>query len=149
MKLSQSSLTLLEGTIRKATDKYRGSCDQTIVTDFHLQANANSGELAIYNDDDEELARTTIEEWTAYDGENFNEEVERLLSTLLNELKNKGAMDTITVLKPYSFVLIDDEKETLAELLLMDDDILLVNDELMKGLDEELDAFLKKLLDSN
>ncbi len=147
MKLNQSSLTLLESTIRKATDKYCDSCEQTIVTDFHLQANPNSGELVIYNDEDEELARTTLEEWTAYEGENFNEEVERILTTLLNEMKGKGAFDAVTVLKPYSFVLVDDEKETLAELLLMDDDTLLVNDELLKGLDEELDEFLKKLLE--
>lgn len=147
MKISQSSSTQLENTIRKATDKYRNSCEQTIVTDFHLQANSNSGELTIYNDDDEVLARTTLEEWTTYDGENFNDEVERLLSTLLNEMKSKGTFDEVTVLKPYSFVLVDDEKETLAELLLMDDDTLLVNDELLKGLDEELDEFLKKLLE--
>ena len=147
MKLNQSSLTLLESTIRKATDKYCDSCEQTIVTDFHLQANPNSGELVIYNDEDEELARTTLEEWTAYEGENFNEEVERVLTTLLNEMKGKGAFDAVTVLKPYSFVLVDEEKETLAELLLMDDDTLLVNDELLKGLDEELDEFLKKLLE--
>lgn len=147
MKLNQSSLTLLENTLRKATDKYCDSCEQTIVTDFHLQANPNSGELVIYNDEDEELARTTIEEWTAYEGENFNEEVERILTTLLNEMKGKGAFDAVTVLKPYSFVLVDEEKETLAELLLMDDDTLLVNDELLKGLDEELDEFLKKLLE--
>ena len=56
MKISQSSSTQLENTIRKATDKYRNSCEQTIVTDFHLQANSNSGELTIYNDDDEVLA---------------------------------------------------------------------------------------------
>ncbi len=147
MKLSQSSLTLLENAIQKATENYQNSCEQTIVTDFHLQANPNSGELVIYNDDDKELTRTTIEEWTAYDGENFNDEVERLLSTLLNEMKSKGTFDEVTVLKPYSFVLVDDEKETLAELLLMDDDTLLVNDELLKGLDEELDEFLKKLLE--
>ena len=137
MKISQSSFTLLENTIREATDKYRNSCEQTIVTDFHLQANSNSGELTIYNDDDEVLA----------DGENFNDEVERLLSTLLNEMKSKGTFDEVTVLKPYSFVLVDDEKETLAELLLMDDDTLLVSDELLKGLDEELDEFLRKLLE--
>ena len=147
MKLSQSSLTQLESAIRKATENYQNSCEQTIVTDFHLQANPNSGELVIYNDDDKELTRTIIEEWTAYDGENFNDEVERLLSTLLNEMKSKGTFDEVTVLKPYSFVLVDDEKETLAELLLMDDDTLLVNDELLKGLDEELDEFLKKLLE--
>ena len=53
----------------------------------------------------------------------------------------------MTILKPYSFVLVDDEKETIAELLLMDDDTLLVNEELLKGLDEELDSFLKELLE--
>ena len=48
----------------------------------------------------------------------------------------------------FSFVLVDDEKETVAELLLIDDeDTLLLSDELLKGLDEELDDFLKKLLE--
>ena len=51
------------------------------------------------------------------------------------------------ILKPFSFVLVDEDKETLAELLLIDDDTLLVNEELLKGLDEELDEFLKKLLE--
>ena len=41
----------------------------------------------------------------------------------------------------------DDGKETVAELLLMDEDTLMVNDELLKGLDEELNAFLKDLLE--
>ena len=51
-------------------------------------------------------------------------------------------------MKPYSFVLVDDEKETVADLLLMDDnETLFLNDELLKGLDEELDAFLKDLLE--
>ena len=77
----------------------------------------------------------------------FNDEVERLLSTLLNEMKSKGTFDEVTVLKPYSFVLVDEDKETIAELLLMDDDTLLLNEELLKGLDEELDAFLKDLLE--
>ncbi len=51
-------------------------------------------------------------------------------------------------MKPYSFVLVDEDRETVAELLLVDDeDTLLLNDELLKGLDEELDAFLKDLLE--
>ena len=33
------------------------------------------------------------------------------------------------------------------ELLLVDDDTMLVNDELLKGLDKELDDFLKELLE--
>ena len=42
----------------------------------------------------------------------------------------------------------DEDRETVTELLLIDDeDTLLLNDELLKGLDEELDAFLKDLLE--
>lgn len=147
MKLSQSSLSLLEGTIKKAISKYTCGCEQTIVTDIHLQPNQNSGELSIFDDEDEELVNTTIEEWMTYEGDDFFENVERVLSTLLCNMKNQGYFDKLIILKPFSFVLVDDDKETLAELLLMDDDTLLVNDELLKGLDEELDSFLKDLLE--
>lgn len=147
MKLSQSSLSQLGNTIKKAVSRYNCACEQTIVTDIHLQANPTSGELVIFNDEDEELARTTIEEWMNYEGEDFNSDTERTLSTLLNEMKSAGDFDKMTNLKPFSFVLVDEDKETLAELLLMDDDTLMVSDELLKGLDEELDEFLKKLLE--
>lgn len=147
MKLSQASLQLLDECIRKAVSRYTGSTEQTIVTDIHLQPNSTSGELVIYNDEDEELAHTLLEEWTAYDNDDFYSNVERVLTSKLNDMKQAGAFDTLGILKPYSFVLVDEDKETVAELLLVDDDTLLVNDELLKGLDEELDAFLKDLLE--
>ena len=147
MKLSQSSLSVLEDSIKKAIGKYTCGCEQTIVTDIHLQPSQNSGELSVFDDEDEKLASTTIEEWMTYEGDDFYEHAERILTILLCNMKNAGTFDKLTILKPFSCVLVDDEKETLAELLLMDDDTLLVNDELLKGLDEELDAFLKNLLE--
>lgn len=147
MKLSQSALSLLEDTLKQAINRYACGCEQTIVTDIHLQANQNSGELSVFDDEDEELANVTVEEWMTYEGNNFYEDIEHILSTLLCKLKNEGAFDKLTILRPFSFVLVDDEKETITELLLMDDDTLLVNEELLKGLDEELDAFLKDLLE--
>ena len=124
MKLSQPALSLLEETIKQAIGKYTCGCEQTIVTDIHLQANQSSGEFCIFDDDDRELSSTVIEEWMTYD-----------------------TFDKMTIMKAFSFVLVDDDKETIAELLLLDDDTLLVNEELLKGLDEELDAFLKDLLE--
>ena len=82
-----------------------------------------------------------------YEGDDFYENMERILSNLLCNMKNLGAFDKLTIMKPFSFVLVDDDKETIAELLLLDDDTLLVNEELLKGLDEELDAFLKDLME--
>mgnify|MGYP000307345801 FL=1 len=139
MKLSQSALSLLEETIKRAIGKYTCGCEQTIVTDIHLQANQNSGEFFLFDDDDQELANATIEEWMTYENDDFYENIERILSSLLCNMKNQGIFDKLTIMKPFSFVLVDDDKETIAELLLLDDDTLLVNEELLKGLDEELE----------
>ena len=57
------------------------------------------------------------------------------------------SLQDLKILKPYSFVLIDDKKETIADLYIVDDDTVIVDDELLKGLDEELDDFIKGLLD--
>ena len=74
--------------------------------------------------------------------------IPRWLRSAVMTLKDEGALDKLCLLKPYSFVLVDDEKETVAELLLMDEEeTMLLSDELLKGLDEELDTFLKELLE--
>lgn len=149
MKLSQQSQSLIESTIRKAIGKYPCGCEQTIVTDIHLQPVNSSGELFIFDDNDEELACTTIEEWLTYDGDgvDFYRDIERILHTVLNRMKESGNFDNLPIIQPYSFVLVDEDKETITDLLLIDDDTLLVNEELLKGLDEELDSFLKELLE--
>ena len=147
MKLSQQSQSLIESVIHKAIGRYPIGCEQTIVTDFHLQPVSGSGELFIFDDNDEELACTIIEEWLTYEGADFYKDAERTLSSILGKMKDNGSFDKLPIIQPYSFVLIDEDKETITDLLLMDDDTLLVNDELLKGLDEELDSFLKELLE--
>ena len=75
-------------------------------------------------------------------------ESQELLTKLLNKQNESGAFNQLPLLKPYSFVLVDEEKETIADLLLMDDDTMLLSEGLLQGLDEELDAFLKDLLEN-
>lgn len=147
MKLSQQSLSIIEAAIQKAVDKYACNCEQTVITDIHLQPDQTSGQLTIYNDDDEELANILVEEWATYEGDDFLEHTEPSLRNILCRMKEAGDFEKVTILKPYSFVLVDEDKETVAELLLVDDDTLLVDDELLKGLDKELDDFLKELLE--
>lgn len=147
MKLSQQSISLIEGAIKKAITGFMPDSGNSFVTDIHFLPDSKSGELIILDDEDNELATTTIEEWTNFKQENFYEEVEQALSSILKKLNSTESFDKLTILKPYSFVLVDEDKETINELLLMDDDTLLINDELLKGLDEELDSFLKDLLE--
>ena len=145
MKLSAQSHASIASSLREAVDKYIADGERTVVTDIHLQPKQDSGELVIFND---ELSRTIIEEWVDYSEDDFYTIVERILRGEINALKDTGVLDKLAIMKPYSFVLVDEDRETVTELLLIDDeDTLLLNDELLKGLDEELDAFLKDLLE--
>lgn len=147
MKLSQQSQSIIESAIKKAVGKYACGCEQTVVTDIHLQPDQTSGQLNIFNDDDESLANAMVEEWAIYEGDDFLESVQPALRSILSRMKEAGDFEKVTILNPYSFVLVDEDKETVAELLLVDDDTLLVDGELLKGLDKELDDFLKDLLE--
>lgn len=60
--------------------------------------------------------------------------------------KNSEIVDNLGILKPYSFVLEDDDKENLGELYLADDDTIILGGDLMENLDHDLDEFLDDLL---
>lgn len=147
MKLSQQSQACIESLFRKAVSRYLCDCNSsTVLSDIHVQPNPETGELIIYDDDEEVLAEGQIEEFKDYQGVDFYVKVERVFKTILSFLNEQGIFDNLLLLKPYSFVLIDLDKESVAELLLVDDDTLVVDDELLKGLDKELDDFLAELL---
>lgn len=148
MDISEQSHVAIASALKEALKRYTGTGEESVLTDIHLHPNQETGEVAISDDDDAILARTVVNEWVNYEGDDFYTVVEPLLRKEVVTLKEQGLLDKIALMKPYSFVLIDDEKESVADLLLVDDDeTLFLNDELLKGLDEELDAFLKDLLE--
>lgn len=148
MKLSAQSQASIAAALREAMEKYQADGEKTVVTDIHLQPKSDSGELLVFNDDDEELSRTVIEEWADYQADDFYSSAERALKAALRAWKDSGAADKTCLIRPFSFVMVDEDKESVAELMLIDDeDTLLLDGDLLKGLDEELDAFLKDLLE--
>lgn len=149
MNISQDSVDNIEKTIQKALQRFvkSNAAQPEEVTDIHIQPIQESGILSVLNDDDEVLASTTISDWENIEEANFNEEIEKLLSGIITKFIESGYLDQLAILKPYSFVLIDDEKETITDLAFIDDDTLILDEDLLRGLDKELDSFLKDLLD--
>lgn len=148
MKLSANSYTSIASTVQTALKKYASAGAQSVITDFHLYPDMVTGELSIFNDDEELLAKTVVKEWVDANPEGFQGGCEMALKKVLNQLSSAGDYASLAVMKPYSFVMVDSEKETLAELLIVDDEeTMFLSDELLKGLDEELNAFLKDLLE--
>ena len=55
MKLSAQSHASIVSSLQEAIDKFIADGEKTVVTDIHLQPKQDSGELVLFNDDDEEL----------------------------------------------------------------------------------------------
>ena len=143
MKATHQTIQQIERALHKVADKFPKEAEP-VLTDIHLQAKPGSGELIAYNDDMEELTRVVIEEWIGSPDDNFYEDITPILKQCLSHLSEE--LEQMAVLHPYSFVLIDEDGETIADIYLVDDNTLILDTELLKGLDKELDEFLAQLM---
>ena len=143
MSLSRETQETLQSAIKKMAGKYI-SAEESNVTDFHLKVNGENGELTILDDDDNTLARVHIKEW---EGEHNEEVYEKELQSLLTKMHREGAFDSLNIVKPYSFVLTDEDDVAIVDLLIVDDDTLILSEDLLEGFDEEMNQFLKQLLE--
>ena len=146
MELTTSSAASIREALRKMTELYTSEEDQLVSTDFYLQPLREEGRLLVINDNDEEIANIAIDEWKAYTPETFYDEVTIQLTEAIEAENTEGELERLAVWMPYSFVLVDKDRETIADLLLVDEDTLLVKKGLLAGLDEELNKFIEDLL---
>lgn len=143
MKLSNDSVSLIDQCLLKLAEDYTHLTDE-LITDFHFMPMFETGELVVYNDDDEELHRLTIPEWLGLNAKTGLRDAENGLRKILEN--HRKQLEKLSVIKPYSFVLVDLQHETLCELMLVDEELMLAPEPLLEGLNEELDDFLKQLL---
>ena len=141
MSLSRETENRLQEVIAKMTKEFI-TAEETKVTDFHI--NVNNGELTIVDDDDNSLARVHILEW---ENEHNEEVFEKALRGILNAMNERGDFESLNIAKPYSFVLTDDDRQSIVDLLIVDDDTLILSEDLLKDFDEEMNEFLKQLLE--
>ena len=147
MEMTEQTIQQVERYIRKVAQKFptpESEDDTSVLTDIHVRVSQDSGELLAFDDDDNEITRCVVEQWIENKDDNFYDEVAKCLRQLLR--KNAATIDALGILKPFSFVLEDDDKENLGELYLADDDTVILGGDLMEGLDSDLDDFLDDLL---
>lgn len=144
MKTTELTFQQIERAIRKIADKFPPTDERSVMTDIHIRVTQETGEMMAYDDNDEEINRCIIEEWIGDTSDYFYDTIPSVIRKSLD--KQKDIIENMSILRPFSFVLENDEKETIAELYLVDDETVIIDPDLMQGLDEELDDFLKKLL---
>jgi len=145
MRLSESSFQGIKALISEALNEFRRPQEQSVVTDIHIMPIRETGEVTV-SDDDRDLATAQFPDLAEIPEEDFYQVMEKALRRILKDIDEIEPLESMAIWKPFSFVLVDDDRETVAELMLFDDDNTLLSQSLMQGLDEELDSFLKDLL---
>lgn len=121
---------------------------EPVLTDIVLRVYPHSGEVRFFDDDEHELMRIVIPEWIHGSRDvDFYKKVTPVLRNAISEVRTE-VIDTMSLLRPYTFVMQDEDGETLTDLYIVDDqETVIISGNLLDGVDEDLDAFFKKLMD--
>ena len=144
METTPQTLLQIERAIRKIAEKFPTEEEPTTLTDIHIRVAPETGELVAFDDDDREITRCIIEAWIDEKDEDFYDQAASLLRKSLRE--HSDMVDSMSILKPFSFVLENEELDMPYELYLADGDTVIVDTDLMEGLNDDLDDFFQKLM---
>ena len=144
MQVTEQTTQQIERSIKKIAQKLPANEETSLLTDIHLLVSQDSGELIAYDDNDQEITRCVVEQWIDNKDESFYDEVTAILRKELHQMHE--VVDNLGIMKPYSFVLENDDREAVAELYVADDDTIILGGDLMQGLDQDLDSFFDSLM---
>ena len=144
MKATEQTLQQIERTIRKTTDKFPADPNTSVMTDIHVRVFQDSGELITFDDSDEEITRGLVEQWIDDTDDDFYSAIPPIIRKCIEH--QKELVENMGIMKPFTFVLENDEKEPIEELYIVDVDLVIIDDDMMQDLDKDLDEFLDNLL---
>ena len=131
MSSKNQTIQEIDRAIHKIIAKYPEGKD-AVLTDIHLEVRQESGDFLAYDDDDRELNRCVVTQWIDNKDEDFYDQITPILYERLDALRPE--IDKMSILHPFSFVLVDDEQQILSG-------------SLMPDLEKDLNAFMKALFE--
>ena len=75
MKATEQTIQQVERFINKIGQKFPACEDTAIVTDIHVCANPDSGELLAYDDNGDEITRCVVEQWIGNTDDKFFDQI--------------------------------------------------------------------------
>lgn len=141
---------ILDRAFRQAMERLQKTDITAPIVDLYLLPNPDAGEFSVFDDEDHLLEKVNVPIWEdqadIVDTEATLTECESILRDIARAILDEGLFEKINIMKPFSVLMVDEEMQTLAELLLIDDEQILLDDDFLKHMDEELDIFYKELM---
>ena len=107
MNTNEQTLHQIERALKKTAEKFASiPQEDAVLTDFYLLVRQESGELLVFDDDEREITRCVVEEWIGNCSEDFYTAIQPVLHTALKRCE--PLLEAMSVLRPCSFVLLDD-----------------------------------------
>ena len=134
----------IQRLLKKIAEKFPVVEEPEVFTDIHLRVSQDSGDVMAYDDDDKELTRVVVDEWidSPLDAEEF---YNNAFAVIQGAISDSGI--ELGILKPYNYILENENGEHIAEVYVVDDeDTLILSQPFMQDLDSELDSFIDNLL---
>lgn len=151
--MTEKTTSQLSRMLTKVASKFPTTEEPSVMTDIHIRVNQDTGDVMVFDDNDVELTRIVVDEWIEDKDEtdDFFKNVAKELRILLfaSNAEGKEIGHTLGLIKPYSFVLENESGESIEELYIADEeqDTIIVGEPFMVGLSQELDDFIKDLLE--
>ena len=79
MKATEQTIQQIERVLRKIANKLPEVKEPTLMTDIHLRVPQDSGEILVYDDDDNEITRCVVEQWIENKDEDFYDQITEIL----------------------------------------------------------------------
>ena len=141
---------ILDRAIREALERLQHTESMASIVDLYFLPNPDAGEFSVFDDEDNLLVKISVPVWEeddeTVDTDSLLKETESILKEIVHVVKDEGLFEKINIMKPFSVLMVDEEMETISELLLIDDEQLLLDDDFLKHMDQELDDFFKQLM---
>ena len=137
----------IRGAFREAIEKI-GADETVAITDIYVCIKYDELLLTIYDDAENILLQTTLDEWNELkeDQENTDATAIDTLKKALDTDEMRKAFESLDLITPFSVILINEDHEQITEILTIDKDLLILDNDFLKNIDQELDDFLDKLM---
>lgn len=143
MNTEKEIQNLFQDAISSLSEGYKGSS----LTDLFVIVDEGCGELSIFDDEENIVAKSIITEWEHYDGGESNPDYATQIKSVITKMNDGGYFEKLDLYTPFSINLADEDFIVLEELLLIEDDsIIYIENDFLKRMDKEFDDFLDKLL---
>ncbi len=144
METTELTFQQIDRVIKKIVEKFPPSQEASLLTDVHLCVSQETGEVMVLDDDDKEITRSVIEQWINAADDDFYEQVAMILRKEFQKFASQ--IEEMSILKPYAFVLENEERDEQHELYVVDDETVIIDPILMRNLDRDLDSFFENLM---